>query len=67
MSCLFGVIRRVIGSGEDAIGNQSFRSMPKLLDKPDNGVSANSLSKAASAGRTMLLGKGLSLFLLVQG
>ena len=31
--------------------------MPRLLDKPDSGVSANSSSKPASAGRTMLRGR----------
>ena len=45
-----------MGSGEDAIGNQSSISIPRLLDKPDNGVLANSAIKSASAGRTMLRG-----------
>ena len=31
--------------------------MPRLLDKPDSGVLANSSSKTASAGRTMLRGR----------
>ena len=45
-----------MGSGEDAIGNQSSISIPRLMDKPDNGVLANSAIKSASAGRTMLRG-----------
>lgn len=57
MSWRFGVTRRVIGSGEEATGNHFSTSMPRLLDKPERGVLANSSSKPASAGRTMLPGR----------
>ena len=57
ISWRFGVTRRVIGRGEEATGNHFSTSMPRLLDKPESGVLANSSSKTAPAGRTMLLGR----------
>lgn len=57
MSCLPGVKRSVIGSGDDAMGSQLPTSMPRLRDNPESGVLANHSSNSASAGRTMLAGR----------
>ena len=57
MSCRLGVIRSVIGSGDEATGSHFSTSIPRLLDRPESGVLANSSSKPASAGRTMLPGR----------
>ena len=46
-----------MGRGDDANGSHCSTSMPKLRDKPDNGVLANSSSRGSSAGRTMVRGQ----------
>ena len=57
MSCLLGVRRHVIGSGEDANGSHCSTFMPKLRDNPVRGVLAKSSSNTSPAGRTMARGQ----------